>query len=289
MDGQPDKQPLSRERHALGKGLGALFSSLPATGEVQQLDVRRLIPNRHQPRQHFDDISLKELAESIRKQGVVQPVLVRRNPQGGYELIAGERRWRAAQLAGLNTIPAMIKEVSDAEMLQLALIENLQRQDLNPLEAARGYQRLTKQFELTQDEVAATVGKERSTVANYLRLLTLPDAVKSALAEGALTFGHAKAILTISQPAAQHQLAQRIVDEGLSVRQAESAARTLSGRRRRLLRPTEFADLEERLRQRMGTRVSLKGRTTKGRIVLHFFSREELERLLDLLGVSASA
>jgi ParB family chromosome partitioning protein len=288
MDGQPDKQPLSRERHALGKGLGALFSSLPATGEVQQLDVRRLIPNRHQPRQHFDDMSLKELAESIRKQGVVQPVLVRRNPQGGYELIAGERRWRAAQLAGLNTIPAMIKEVSDVEMLQLALIENLQRQDLNPLEAARGYQRLTKQFELTQDEVAATVGKERSTVANYLRLLTLPDAVKTALAEGALTFGHAKAILTIGQPAAQHQLAQRIVDEGLSVRQAESAARTLSGRRRRLLRPTEFADLEERLRQRMGTRVSLKGRTTKGRIVLHFFSREELERLLDLLGVSAS-
>jgi len=288
MDGQPNKQPLSRERHALGKGLGALFSSLPATGEVQQLDVRRLVPNRHQPRQHFDDQSLKELAESIRKQGLVQPVLVRRNAQGGYELIAGERRWRAAQLAGLNTIPAIIRDVADAEMLQLALIENLQRQDLNPLEAARGYQRLTKQFALTQDEVAATVGKERSTVANYLRLLTLPDAVKTALADGALTFGHAKAILTISQPAAQHQLAQRIVDEGLSVRQAESAARTLSGRRRRLLRPTEFADLEERLRQRMGTRVSLRGRTTKGRIVLHFFSREELERLLELLGVTSS-
>jgi ParB family chromosome partitioning protein len=288
MEGQPNKQPLSRERHALGKGLGAIFSSLPATGEVQQLDVRRLVPNRHQPRQHFDDQSLKELAESIRKQGLVQPVLVRRNAQGGYELIAGERRWRAAQLAGLNTIPAIIRDVADAEMLQLALIENLQRQDLNPLEAARGYQRLTKQFALTQDEVAATVGKERSTVANYLRLLTLPDAVKTALAEGALTFGHAKAILTISQPAAQHQLAQRIVDEGLSVRQAESAARTLSGRRRRLLRPTEFADLEERLRQRMGTRVSLRGRTTKGRIVLHFFSREELERLLELLGVTSS-
>jgi ParB family chromosome partitioning protein len=289
MDGQPNKQPLSRERHALGKGLGALFSSLPATGEVQQLDVSRLVPNRHQPRQHFDDQSLKELAESIRKQGLVQPVLVRRHAQGGYELIAGERRWRAAQLAGLNTIPAIIRDVADAEMLQLALIENLQRQDLNPLEAARGYQRLTKQFALTQDEVAATVGKERSTVANYLRLLSLPDAVKTALAEGALTFGHAKAILTLSQPAAQHQLAQRIVDEGLSVRQAESAARTLSGRRRRLLRPTEFADLEERLRQRMGTRVSLRGRTTKGRIVLHYFSREELERLLELLGVSASA
>jgi ParB family chromosome partitioning protein len=289
MDGHTDKQPLSRERHALGKGLGALFSSLPASGEVQELDVRRLIPNRHQPRQQFDDASLKELAESIKKQGVVQPVLVRRNVQGGYELIAGERRWRAAQLAGLGTIPAIIKEVSDAEMLQLALIENLQRQDLNPLEAARGYQRLTKQFHLTQDEVAATVGKERSTVANYLRLLTLPDAVKTALSQGALTFGHAKAILTISQPAAQHHLAQRILDEGLSVRQAESAARTLSGRRRRLLRPTEFADLEERLRQRMGTRVSLRGRTTKGRIVLHFFSREELERLLELLGVTSSA
>jgi len=288
MDGQTDKQPLGRERHALGKGLGALFSSLPASGEVQQLDVRRLIPNRHQPRQHFDDASLKELAESIRKQGVVQPVLVRRNPQGGYELIAGERRWRAAQMAGLNTIPAIIKEVSDAEMLQLALIENLQRQDLNPLEAARGYQRLTKQFQLTQDEVAATVGKERSTVANYLRLLTLPDAVKSALGDGALTFGHAKAILSLSHAAAQQQLAQRILDEGLSVRQAESAARTLSGRRRRLLRPVEFADLEERLRQRTGTRVSLRGRATKGRIVLHFFSREELERLVDLLGVSAS-
>jgi ParB family chromosome partitioning protein len=289
MEGHTDKHPLSRERHALGKGLGALFTNLPASGEVQQLDVRRLIPNRHQPRQHFDDASLQELAESIKKQGVVQPVLVRRNVQGGYELIAGERRWRAAQLAGLNTIPAIIKEVSDAETLQLALIENLQRQDLNPLEAARGYQRLNKQFQLTQDEIAATVGKERSTVANYLRLLTLPDTVKSALDQGALTFGHAKAILSLSHAAAQHQLAQRILDEGLSVRQAESAARTLSGRRRRLLRPTEFADLEERLRQRTGTRVSLRGRISKGRIVLHFFSREELERLLELLGVSASA
>jgi len=288
MEGQADKHPLGRERQALGKGLGALFSTLPASGDVQQLDVRRLIPNRHQPRQHFDDESLKELAESIRKQGVVQPILVRRNEQGGYELIAGERRWRAAQLAGLHTIPAIIKDVSEAQMLQLALIENLQRQDLNPLEAARGYQRLMKQFQLTQDEVSATVGKERSTVANYLRLLTLPDAVKTALGQGALTFGHAKAILSVEAVAAQHQLAQRILDEGLSVRQAESAARRVSGRRRRLLRPGEFADLEERLRQRMGTRVSLRGRTTKGRIVLHFFSREELERLLELLGVSSS-
>lgn len=288
MEGHMEKQPLAREKQALGKGLGALFSSLPASGEVQQLDVKRLVPNRHQPRQQFDDASLNELADSIRKQGVVQPVLVRRNELGGYELIAGERRWRAAQLAGLSTIPAIIKNVSDPEMLQLALIENLQRQDLNPLEAARGYQRLMKHFQLTQDEVAATVGKERSTVANYLRLLVLPDAVKTALAQGALTFGHAKAILTVSQPAGQHQLAQRILDEGLSVRQAESAARTSSGRRRRLLRAPEFADLEERLRQRMGTRVNLRGRAGRGRIVLHFFSREELERLLELLGVSAS-
>jgi len=289
MEGHTERQPSGREKQALGKGLGALFTSLPAGGDVQQLDVRRLVPNRHQPRQHFDDASLNELADSIRKQGVVQPVLVRRNELGGYELIAGERRWRAAQLAGLSTIPAIIKNVSDAEMLQLALIENLQRQDLNPLEAARGYQRLIKQFHLSQDEVATTVGKERSTVANYLRVLGLPEAVKTALAQGALTFGHAKAILTVSQPAGQHQLAQRILDEGLSVRQTESAARTLTGRRRRILRSPEFADLEERLRQRMGTRVSLKGRATKGRIVLHFFSREELERLLDLLGVSSTA
>ncbi len=274
------------EKKALGKGLGALFSSLPTSGEIQELAVGRLFPNRHQPRQHFDEEALKELADSIRQRGVIQPILVRRGDNGGYELIAGERRWRAAQMAGLPTIPAIVKEVTEAEQLQLALIENLQRQDLNPMEAGRGYQRLMRQFHLTQEDVAATVGKERSTVANYLRLLTLPDAVKSALSSGALTFGHAKAILSLSNPAAQHQLAQRILDEGLSVRQAESAARTLSGRRHRSLRPQEFTEIEERLRQQMGTRVSLRGRVTRGRIVLHYFSRVELERLLELLGVS---
>ena len=276
------------ERQALGKGLGALFTSLPTSGDVQQLEVGRIFPNRHQPRQHFDDASLKELAESIRQRGVVQPVLVRRGDNGGYELIAGERRWRAAQIAGLAAIPAIVKEVTEVEQLQLAMIENLQREDLNPMEAARGYQRLVRQFHLTQEDVATTVGKERSTVANYLRLLTLPDSVKTALADGALTFGHAKAILSISNPAAQHHLAQRVLDEGLSVRQAESAARTLTGRRRRLTRPAEFVTLEEQLRQRLGTRVSLRGRPARGRIVLHFFSREELERLLEFMGVTSA-
>ncbi len=273
------------ERQALGKGLSALFTSLPPSGEMQHLELGRIHPNRHQPRQHFDEAALKELADSIRQRGVVQPILVRRDENGGYELIAGERRWRAAQIAGLTAIPAIVKDVSESEQLQLALIENLQRQDLNPMEAARGYQRLIRQFHLTQESVATTVGKERSSVANYLRLLALPDTVKAALAEGALTFGHAKAILGISNPAAQHHLAQRILDEGLSVRQAESAARALTGRRRRIVRPVEFADLEERLRQRMGTRVSLRGRPARGRIVLHYFSRPELERLLELLGV----
>ena len=276
------------ERQALGKGLGALFTSLPTSGDVQQLEVGRIFPNRHQPRQHFDDASLKELAESIRQRGVVQPVLVRRGDNGGYELIAGERRWRAAQIAGLAAIPAIVKEVTEVEQLQLAMIENLQREDLNPMEAARGYQRLVRQFHLTQEDVATTVGKERSTVANYLRLLTLPDSVKTALAGGALTFGHAKAILSISNPAAQHHLAQRVLDEGLSVRQAESAARALTGRRRRLNRPAEFVTLEEQLRQRLGTRVSLRGRPARGRIVLHFFSREELERLLEFMGVTSA-
>jgi ParB family chromosome partitioning protein len=276
------------ERQALGKGLGALFTSLPTSGDVQQLEVGRIFPNRHQPRQHFDDASLKELAESIRQRGVVQPVLVRRGDNGGYELIAGERRWRAAQIAGLTAIPSIVKEVTEVEQLQLAMIENLQREDLNPMEAARGYQRLVRQFHLTQEDVATTVGKERSTVANYLRLLTLPDSVKTALAGGALTFGHAKAILSISNPAAQHHLAQRVLDEGLSVRQAESAARALTGRRRRLNRPVEFVTLEEQLRQRLGTRVSLRGRPARGRIVLHFFSREELERLLEFMGVTSA-
>jgi len=276
------------ERQALGKGLSALFTTLPANSDVQQLEVGRIFPNRHQPRQHFDETALKELSDSIRQRGVVQPILVRRSENGGYELIAGERRWRATQLAGLSTIPAIVKDVSESEQLQLALIENLQRQDLNPLEAARGYQRLLRQFQFTQDDVATTVGKERSTVANYLRLLALPEDVKTWLAEGQLTFGHAKAILSVTHAAAQHQLAQRIVDEGLSVRQSETAARSLTGRRRRQGRSPEFADLEERLRQRTGTRVSLRGRPSRGRIVLHFFSREELERLLDVLGVIAA-
>jgi ParB family chromosome partitioning protein len=276
-------------RKALGKGLEALLGSLPMEDPVNdekliEIDILRISPNRYQPRQTFDDTGLQELAASIKAQGILQPVSVRKNEDGRYELIAGERRWRAAQLAGLKRIPALVKETTDRDMVELALVENLQRKDLNPIESAQAYQRLVKEFHLGQEEIAKRVGKERSSVANHLRLLNLPEPIQEALRQERLTMGHAKAILSVSDSKAQWALAQRILKGGLSVRDAERRTQQMKGGTTKIHRKNrEIAVQEDRLKHYLGTNIRIVPGAKGGRIVIDYYSSEDLERILEMI------
>jgi len=255
---------------------------------VIPLPVDRIVPGRFQPRTQFEEAALEELAESLRRHGVVQPVVVR-PVADGYELIAGERRWRAAQRARLATIPAIVRHCSHQEALELALIENLQREEIGPLDAARAFQRLIDEFGYTAARIAERTGKSRSTVANSLRLLRLPPTVQRQLESGALTEGHARALLGVDDPRLQEELAEYAVRNGLSVRELERRVRTWQRRARpRHTAPPDpsqplIADLEDRLRRRLGTRVSLTYRQGRGTLTLEFYSDDDLERLLALL------
>jgi ParB family chromosome partitioning protein len=262
---------------------------------VQQVAVDRIAPNPFQPRKDFTDEALAELTESIRAQGVLQPLVVRRRGEG-WELIAGERRWRAAQRAGLATVPVIEREVTDTEALELALIENLQRENLNPIEEALGFRQLIEQFHLRQEDAAAKVGKSRVAVANTLRLLKLPEEVQALVRKGQLSAGHAKAILALEAPEQQKLAASLVLRDGLNVRQTEELVnRLLAGatvtdatarprRGKAVTRDVHLADLENRLQARLGAKVTLRYRQGRGAVEIRFFSDEELERLLELLG-----
>ncbi len=278
-------------KQALGKGLGALIPDLSTLDDkekkalgITEIELDRIVPNEFQPRKVFDDEKLKELAASIREQGVIQPVIVHR-AGSGYELIAGERRWRASRLAGRKTIPALVKEATKRDLLEMALIENIQREDLNALEAAEAYKRLQDEFKLTQEDLARRVGKERSTVTNFLRLLHLPKEIKQELAAGSLSMGHAKALLSLERSRDQVQAAAMIVKKGLSVREAEALAARLKNppKEKKLHQSTEFKSLEERLRKSLGTKVSISSKAKGGRIVIEYYSPEELDRILEKL------
>lgn len=281
------------QKKALGRGLNALFErslpdgALPTThsGRFLDLDVGMIIPNRYQPRKVFKDPELQELAASLKGKGVLQPVLVRRAEDGRFELIAGERRWRAAKLAGLERIPAVLQEASDAEAIELALIENLQRQDLNPIETAKAYRRLIEEFHLTQEEVARRVGKERSSVTNTVRLLSLPDELQEAMASDRLSVGHAKVLLSLPGLQAQIRLARQIMRKGLSVRATESAVKrmTPSGRGPLPRIPEPVVETEERLMRYLGTRVRITTAKEGGQITIRFHNPSDLNRLLDLI------
>lgn len=277
------------QKVALGKGLGALIPDLTALDEkdrkalgIIEIEIDRIIPNEYQPRKSFDESRLKELASSIKEQGVIQPVIVHKSG-GGFQLIAGERRWRAARLAGLRTIPSIVKEATKRDILEMALIENIQREDLNPLEAAEAYKRLQEEFKLTQEDLARRVGKERSTITNFLRILGLPKEVKQEIASGSLSMGHAKAILSLDRVRDQLQAAMQIAKKGLSVREAETLAARLKNpakdKRPRL--SSEIKAVEERLRKALGTKVSIAAKSKGGRIVIEYYSTEELDRLLE--------
>jgi ParB family chromosome partitioning protein len=273
-------------RKALGKGLEALFpeaATTPAPAE-RWIPTDQIHPNRSQPRQRIDEDALAELADSIRQHGIIQPLLVRRVDEG-YELIAGERRWRAAQLAGLDRVAAVVREVTDSQSFELALIENIQRQDLSALEEAEAYRRMVEEFGLTQDEVAARVGKNRATVANMLRLLALPGEVKEQIAGGKLTMGHARALLAAPTAARQLALARDVITRGLSVRDTErlAAVPAYRGQQRKAGKDVHVRAIEEELCALLGTRVRLLPRGRGGAIEIHYHSGDALERLLNYL------
>jgi ParB family chromosome partitioning protein len=282
------------KRPALGKGLSALIPDAPEPPRSSpiELDIERLTPNTFQPRGQFDDARLEDLAQSIKSNGVIQPIIVRRVGDA-YHIIAGERRWRAAQKAGLTRVPVVVREVkagNEQSVLEMALIENIQRENLNPIDEALAYRRLVDEFAITQEQIATSVGKDRATVANFLRLLKLPEEVRADVASGSLSMGHARALLSLPSDVEQRRVARDIVNRSLSVRETESIVRKATESKS----PTESraaappADVhtraaEERLRLHFGTRVHIVRQGAKGRIEIDFGSEDELIRLFEQL------
>lgn len=282
-------------RPGLGKGLDALIPSgedksaespTLAGDSIQHIPVESILPNPHQPRSIINDEALNELAASILEHGILQPLIVSKQPdQDAYTLVAGERRWRAAKLAGLVLVPVIERTVTEQDQLELALIENLQRSDLSPLETAEAYRHLVEDFSLTHEQVAERVGKSRTSVTNTLRLLNLPEQVRKSLAENLISEGHARALLGLSTEAAQYSVLSVILRENLNVRQTEALVKKMSGEkpavRPKPVPPPEVSELESRLRSHFGTKVALNDGRNGGRLVIYYYSNEELNAILD--------
>jgi ParB family chromosome partitioning protein len=279
------------EKKALGRGLDALLPaikpvSMPELPEVQHLRIDAIVPNRYQPRQSFSLQELAELTASLKQNGLLQPILVRRKGDGIYEIISGERRWRAAKEAGLETIQAVIRNCGDEESVVLALIENIQRADLNPMEMAKTYHRMMNEFGLTQDTIAQRVDCERSSVANIVRLINLPSEVQQLIETNQISMGHAKVILGLHEQNEQLRVAKLVVSKGLSVRETEKLIESASVAKKRAtkeLQRTAWSDLEERLQKRLGTKVIIQKGKRGGKIVIHYFSPPELDGILETL------
>lgn len=280
-------------KKALGKGLEALISSTnaleDAKNSVMEVKVNEVEPNNRQPRKVFDHEKLEALADSIKEHGIVQPIIV--HSEGShYKIVAGERRWRAAKLAGLKTIPVIIKDITTREVMEIALIENLQREDLNPIEEAGAFQRLIDEYSITQEDVAKVVGKSRAAIANSVRLLTLTDEIKEMISVGRLTSGHARSLITITDAKRQNELATIILEKNLTVRESEKLAasegkfnRKKEKRKIRTKESIELSDLEEKLRAVYGTKINLEKSKEKGKIIFEVYSNEEYERIIEML------
>jgi len=274
-------------KKGLGKGLGALIS----TGEtddkgVCELRINQIEPNTEQPRKLFDEEKLKTLAESIKKHGVVQPIIVRKEEGDVYRIVAGERRWRAARIAGLNAIPAIVKDFSDRERMEIALIENLQREDLNPIEEAEAYERLIKDYNLTQEQISEIVGKSRPAIANSLRLLSLSKKVKEYIIEEKLTSGHARALIPIEDEKLQVSAAEEVIRRNLNVRDTEKLVKSfLEGNKKKPKKVLDehYLEIEEKLKNIFGTKVKLLANKKRGKILIEYYSNEELERILEMV------
>ncbi len=318
---QPAKQQSNQKKSALGRGLGSLISSdpneysgsnfgyseeqpgLPKSQRetmlsdkerVWQIAIEKIHPAKNQPRKYFDKIKIKELADSIKEQGVLQPLIVRKVNEGHFELIAGERRWRAAQQAGLHQVPVILKETDDKTLLEWALIENIQREDLNPIEEAQAYEILISTYQLSQQDVAKRVGKERATVANALRLLRLPKEIQEMLVHGDISSGHAKALLMLSETSDQIEIGKKIVEQGLSVRAAESFAQRWIKQHDQAnnqegsagdlgvdVSKRLVAGLQDELQKMLGTKVLIEYQKSKGKIIVHYYSDDELTQIID--------
>ena len=286
------KQVKKRKKLALGKGLGALIPDISAAGDMEAdyfyCQVSLIRSNRYQPRKKFKEKELAALSASIKEQGIIQPLLIRRL-EDGYELVAGERRLRAAKLAGYRDVPCVIKDLTEKQLLEMSLVENLQRENLNPMEESDAYHRLITEFELTQEEVAIHVGKSRSAVANFLRLRQLSESIKESIVDGALSMGHARALLGISNKAQQSAVWRAVVAKGLSVRETESLVNRLkkeSGDSRQRKEGSDeiyFTNISEELSRSFGTKVKIRRRGQKGKVEIEFYSNEDLDRLLHLL------
>ncbi len=277
---------------ALGRGLDALIPDMAPfenkAMEYFQCDIELIRPNRYQPRLRFSKTELNELSRSIKKQGVIQPLLVRRDGSD-YELIAGERRLKAAKIVGLSHVPVIVKTVADTDLLEMSLVENVQREDLNPMEEAEAYHMLLTKFNLTQDQVAARVGKSRSAVANFLRLRQLPEQIKASISEGTLSMGHARALLGAATSAQQNTVWRAIVSKGLSVRETEKLIKLLRTEKKKTKRASSgseqrfLSDLADEMSRRFGTKVTIKPRGTRGTVEFEFYDNNDLDRLLGLL------
>jgi ParB family chromosome partitioning protein len=275
------------KRPALGRGLSALIpdSPLPAADRSLDVDTDLLRPNKFQPRTQMDDERIEELSRSIRANGIIQPIVVRR-ADGAYEIVAGERRWRAAQRAGLLKVPVVVREIPEDRMLAVALIENIQRQDLNPIDEGQAYRRLADEFHLTQEEIADAVGKDRSSIANYVRLLRLPQEVRGNVASGALSMGHARALLGVADQDVQLQLARDILTRSLSVRETEALIRKTTEPAPPKVEPAKDVHTraaEDKLRMTLGTRVRIIRKRQGGRLEIDFGNEDELQRIYEYL------
>ena len=289
-------------KRGLGRGLDSLFGDFEeekqeeskekeiqiekvVVNEPKEIDIGLIDRNPEQPRKNFDDEALAELAESIKNYGVIQPIIVKQKGDR-YEIIAGERRWRASRLAGLKTIPCIIKDYTEQEISEIAIIENLQREDLNPIESAKAIKSLINQYNLTQDEVADKIGKSRPAVANTLRLLSLPESIIALVESNKLTAGHARALLAIESPAKQKEVALQIIQNGLTVRDVENIIKHLNKPKIEIVKPEkslELKDFEDKIKRVFSTKVQIKGNDKKGKIVIDYYSKDDLERIYDIL------
>jgi ParB family chromosome partitioning protein len=289
---EPGQSSKKHKKLALGRGLNALLPEIEgfenSSRDYFQCDIEQIHPNRYQPRVRFADTELEELSRSIKEQGVLQPLLVRKD-KNGYELAMGERRLRAARMAGLHQVPVVLKNISDSDLLEMSIIENIQREDLNPMEEAEAYHRLMAEFDLTQDKVAARVGKSRSAVANFLRLRQLPEQIQTSIMDGSLSMGHARSILGADTPAQQRAVWRTVVSKKLSVRETEALIKRLKAEKEKPKKsPSDskeiyFSDVADNLSRYFGTRVQIKCRGKKGKVEIEFYNNEDLDRLLRLL------
>jgi len=277
-------------KKGLGKGLGSLLD-MSDENKIEEIRVSEIEPNRNQPRMKFDEEKIGALTQSIKEHGIIQPIIVKKSGTG-YEIIAGERRWRASKKAGIATIPAIIRDFSDIEAYQITLIENLQREDLNPIEEAIGMKRLMDEYGMTQNEISDKVGRSRSAVANSVRLLTAAESIKQAVINGDITSGHARAIMSVSDKDNQEELLKRVIAYGLNVRQTEEAAKRISEtktekpKKPKSAYDIEIDNIQNKMASALGTKVTIAHKGKKGKIEIEYYSDEDLERLMDIFGMN---